>query len=304
MGILYRYDHIEEGRSNPLILSFRLTIEIPEELCGQLQEHLAHDEPPSSCFISQLYTKKMGESFFLVITVNLLSFYEKWSGDFGDTYRNIVYLLREKICWRFGKEFTEQFIRHENLDCDFIEYSFISRGKDGVTRDMQECYASWKQVSKTHWEDYLEENKKRWVSEKKEYSKDKEESIDFLPCCIENNYSDYAKNVDTNSLESYNSCNNDFYECYVRCNGIQLQRFFEILGKSDSIGKHGVFLKYLFDDNFKRTLCQCAYQENCMRRVYTDKTAKFVYEEFCKEFGNPLEGQSLAQDDYIELDDR
>ena len=304
MGILYRYDHIEEGFSVPLILSFRLTIEIPEELCGQLQEHLAHDEPPSSCFISQLYTKKMGESFFLVITVNLLSFYEKWSGDFGDTYRNIVYLLREKICWRFGKEFTEQFIRHENLDCDFIEYSFISRGKDGVTRDMQECYASWKQVSKTHWEDYLEENKKRWASKKKEYSQDKEESIDFLPCCIENNYSDYAKNVDTNSLESYNSCNNDFYECYVRCNGIQLQRFFEILGKNDYIGRRGVFLKYLFDDNFKRTLCQCAYQENCMRSVYTGKTAKLVYEEFCKEFGNPLECQSLAQDDYIELDNR
>ena len=159
MGILYRYDHIEEGLSVPLILSFRLTIKIPEELCGQLQEHLAHDEPPSSCFISQLYTKKMGESFFLVITVNLLSFYEKWSGDFGDTYRNIVYLLREKICGRLGRQFTEYFIRHENLDCDFIEYSFIARGRD-VIRDMQECRAAWKQVSKTHWEDYLEEDKK------------------------------------------------------------------------------------------------------------------------------------------------
>ena len=55
MGILYRYDHIEEGFSNPLILSFRLTIKIPEELCGQLQEVLDSEETPSSCFLSQLY---------------------------------------------------------------------------------------------------------------------------------------------------------------------------------------------------------------------------------------------------------
>ena len=303
MGILYRYDHIEEGLSVPLILSFRLTIEIPDELCGQLQEHLAHDEPPSSCFLSQLYTKKMGDSYFWVIKVNLLSFYEKWSENFDYSYRNIINLLREKICGRLGRQFTEHFIRHENLDCDFIEYSFIARGRD-VIRDMQECRDSWKQVSKTHWEDYLEEDKKRWTSEKKEYSSDEGEYVNFLPCCIEYNYSDYAKNVDTNSLESYNSCNNDFYECYVRCNGDQLQKFIKLFGKNDYIGKRGVFLKYLFDDNFKQTLCQCAYQENCMRRVYTGKTARLLYEEFCKEFGNLLEGQSLAQDDYIELDDR
>ncbi len=302
MGLLYRYDHIEEGLSVPLILSFRLTIEIPEKLCGQLQEYLDSDEPPSSCFLSQLYTKKMDDSYFLVIKVNLLSFYEKWSEDFDYSYSNIINLLREKICGRLGRQFTEYFIRHENLDCDFIEYSFIVRGRD-VIRDMQECHASSEQVSKIHWEDYIEENKERWNSDKK-ICFDGEEYVDFLPCCIEPNYSDYAKNVDTNSNEDYNQNHNDFYECYVRCNGNQLQRFFELLGKNDFIGKRGVFLKYLFDDNFKRTLCQCAYQENCMRRVYTDKTAKLVYEEFCKEFGNSLESQSLAQDDYIELDNR
>ena len=35
MGILYRYDYIEEGYSEPIVLSFRLTIEIPVKL-GQI----------------------------------------------------------------------------------------------------------------------------------------------------------------------------------------------------------------------------------------------------------------------------
>ena len=91
MGILYRYDHIEEGLSTPLILSFRLKIEIPEKLCGQLQEHLASDEPPSSCFLSQIYTKKEGDSCYLVLMVNLMCFYEKWSDAYDYSYRNIVF---------------------------------------------------------------------------------------------------------------------------------------------------------------------------------------------------------------------
>ncbi|MBO4509016.1 MAG: hypothetical protein J5747_10335 [Spirochaetaceae bacterium] len=293
MGKLYRYDNIEEGLSNPVILSFRLTIEIPEHLCDQLQEHLEQDEPPSNCFISQIYTKKIGETHYLVLTINLLSFYEKWADDFDCSYRNIVYLLRKKICDRFGEQFTEYFIRHEKLDCDFIEYSFIIRDKD-VIRDMQECQASSEQVTKTRWDDYLESVKEKNVTKNKEY-------VDFLPCCIEYNYSDYAKNVDTNSLESYNSCHDDFYECYVRCKGEQLQRFFRILDKNKCLGKRGVFLKYLFDDNFKRTLCQCAYEENCKRRCPTTKTAKDLYEEFCNVFGNSLEGHHLADDDYIPL---
>ena len=56
MGILYRYDHIEEGRSNPLILSFRLKIEIPEKLCGQLQEHLSPDSDYCAEDALKLYT--------------------------------------------------------------------------------------------------------------------------------------------------------------------------------------------------------------------------------------------------------
>ena len=284
MGILFRYDNIEEGQSNPLVLSFRLTIEISEQLCEQLQEYLDVDEPPTSCFLSQIYAKKIDDSFYLVITVNLLSFYELWSKPFEYTYKDIVNLLKEKICERFGTQFAEEFICHEKLDCDFIEYSFIARDRD-VIRDMLECYASGKQTTKTRWDDYLENSKQRYESdERKIFYGD--ELINFLPCCIENNYSDYAKSVDTNSLESYNSCHEDFYECYIRCKGKQLQRFFSLLEKNECLGKRGVLLQYLFDDNYKRTLSQCAYEENCKRRCPSDKNAKLIYEEFCKEFGN------------------
>lgn len=299
MGKLFRYDYIEEGRSNPIILSFRLTIQIPEHLCDQLQDYLDVAEPPSSCFLSQLYAKKIDDSFYLVITVNLLSFYELWSKPFEYTYKNIVNLLREKICDRFGLQFTDYFIRHENLDCDFIEYAFITRDRDSVIRDMWECHASSEQMSKTHWDEYFENHKKNCMPSQKSFYND-EELLDFLSCCITYNSSDYAKTVDTNSTESYNSCHNDFYECYVRCYGPQLQHFFGILDKKDFVGNRGVLLKYLFDDNFKKTLCQCAYEYGCHRSCSTAKIAKLIYKEYCKEFGNPLEG---PQDDgYYELD--
>jgi len=299
MGKLYRYNYIREGLSVPKILSFRLTIEIPEHLCDQLQEYLDADEPPSSCFLSELYSKIIGETHYLVITINLMSFYEKWADDFDYSYSDIVYLLRRKICERFGEQFMEYFIRHEKLDCDFIEYSFITRDRD-VIRDMQECNASSEQVTKTRWDDYLE-SLNNGIEPLPKAKHSDEEYVNFLSCGIEYNYSDYAKTVDTNSLESYNSCHDDFYECYVRCKGEQLQRFFSILGKNESLGKRGVFLKYLFDDNFKRTLCQCAYEENCHRRCHTNKTAKDLYDEFCNVFGNPLEGHNLAENNYIPM---
>lgn len=299
MGKLFRYDYIEEGRSNPIILSFRLTIQIPEHLCDQLQDYLDVAEPPSSCFLSQLYAKKIDDSFYFVIKVNLLSFYELWSKPFEYTYKNIVNLLRQKICDRFGVQFAQEFICHEKLDCDFIEYAFISRDRDDVICDMLECHASNEQVGKTHWDEYLINHKKQWNNYDKRFYKN-EELIDFLPCCIENNYSDYAKSIDTTSTESYNSCHESFYECYVPCYGPQLQHFFEALEKNDFLGNRGVLLKYLFDDNFKKTLCQCAYEYECQRSCSTAKIAKLIYKEYCKEFGNPLEG---PQDDgYYELD--
>ena len=285
MGILYRYDYIEEGYSEPIVLSFRLTMEIPEYLYEQLLEHLDPDEPPSNCFLSQLFVKKIEDTCYLFITVNLLSFYAKWSDTFNYSYKDIVNLLKEKISNRFGEQFADYFISDEKLDCDFIEYAFITRGRD-VIRDMLECHASSEQVTKTYWEDYLRKSEKIKEAEEIHFLSDKEELIDFLSCCIEYNHSEFAKSVDTNSLESYNSCHKDFYEAYVRCKGFQLKRFFGILGKNDYICKRGVLLKALFDGNYKRTLCQCAYEENCNRRCSTGKTAKALYEEFCKEFGN------------------
>ena len=291
MGKLFRYDYIEEGLSEPIILSFRLSIEIPEHLCDQLQEYFDQDEPPSNCFLSQIYAKKKDDSYYLFITVNLLSFYEKWAGSFEYTYNDIVNLLREKISERFGNQFADYFICHEKLDCDFIEYSFITRDKEGVIRDMWECHAASEQLSKTHWDEYFENNKERCNTFNKSFYKE-DELVTFLLCGITYNSSDYAKTVDTNSTESYNCCNNDFYECYVRCYGPQLQHFFSILDKEDYIAKRGVFLKYLFDSNFKRTLCQCAYEYGCHRSCSTAKLTKLLYQEFCKEFGNPLENEN------------
>ena len=284
MGILFRYDHIEEGLSNPVILSFRISLEIPEAEFTHLSKIIDSNDAPSTRFISHLQLIKAENSFHLSITVNLQSFYEKWSDDFEYTYEDYVRLLQEKIRQRFGDEFAESYIIPEKLDCDFIEYSFIARGRDKI-RDMQETYASSNQITKAYWDDYLEESKEKYC---KKTIYDKEELINFLPCCIEYCHSDYAHTIDTNSEESYNSCHNDFYECYVRCNGVQLQRFCELLDKIDFIGRLGVLLKYLFDDNFKRTLCQCAFQHDCRRSCETGKSVKLIYEEFCKEFGNSL----------------
>ena len=287
MGILFRYDYIEEGLSNPIILSFRIVLEISETFFNQLNKQIASDQAPSTRFISHIMTKKSDDVYQLLISVNLHCFYEKWSDDFNYTYLDIIRLLQKKIRERFGDEFAEYISNSEKFDCDFIEYSFIARGRDEI-RDMQECYASSDQITKVYWDDYLENSKEKYS--KKRFYKD-EELIDFLPCCIEYCHSDYAHNADTNSLESYNSCHNDFYECYVRCNGEQLQRFSECLDKIDFVGRKGVLLKYLFDDNFKRTLCQCAFEHNCRRSCSSDKTVKLIYEEFCKEFGNPLESE-------------
>lgn len=305
MGLLYRFDYIEEGIADPIVLSFRLSVEITEDLYNKFVEYLDPYEAPANCFLSQLYVRKIDQVFYLFITVNLTSFYEEWASEpFNYSYKDIVNLLREKICKRFGKKFTQTYICHEKLDCDFIEYTFITRGRD-VTRDMQECYAPGDQVSKTCWEDYLESCKEQKKFEKSTYVKDKDGNqikvIDFLVCCIDDNYSDYAKKIDTNSNEGYNMYHEYFYEAYVRCNGTQLQNFFDVFDKIDYIGRRGVLLKYLFDSNFKRTLCQCAYEDSCMRRGSTERNVKLLYEECCKEFGNLLESQD---DEYYELDER
>ena len=76
MGILFRYDNIEEGLSIPLVLSFRLVLEIPEKLYKTLNEKIDTEEPPTSCLISQLRTRKKADIYQLLLSVNLLSLYE------------------------------------------------------------------------------------------------------------------------------------------------------------------------------------------------------------------------------------
>lgn len=289
MGILFRYDNIEEGLSIPIVLSFRLVLEIPETLYNTLNEKIDLEEPPTSCLISQLRTRKNDDTYQLLISVNLLSLYEKWSDDENYTYRDILYFLKSKLCERYGDEVFEPLLTDEKLDCDFIEYSFIARGRDEIV-GMQECYAPSNQITKTRWDDYLETKKEK--ANQKNFYKD-EELIDYIPCCIEYCHSDYAHKVDTNSEESYNSCHNDFYECYVRCNGLQLQRFCEAIEQIDFVGRQGLLLKYVYDGNLKRALCQCAFELGCRRRCATVDQAKLIYEEFNKEFQDSSETESL-----------
>ena len=289
MGILFRYDNIEEGLSIPLVLSFRLVLEIPEKLYKTLNEKIDTEEPPTSCLISQLRTRKKADIYQLLLSVNLLSLYEKWAEDEDYTYNDILYFLKSKLCERYGDEVFEPLLTEEKLDCDFIEYAFIVRGRDEIV-GMQECYAPSNQITKTRWDDYLETKKEK--INKKTFYNDKE-LIDYIPCCIEYCHSDYAQKVDTNSEESYNSCHENFYECYVRCNGSQLQRFCEALEQIDFVSRHGVLLKYVFDGNLKRALCQCAFELGCRRRVSTAHTAKLIYEEFNKVFPDKPETESL-----------
>ena len=278
MGKLYRYNYIREGLSVPKILSFRLTIEIPEHLCDQLQEFLDPDEPPTSCFISQIYAKKMGNSHCLVITVNLLSLYEKWSTRNDDyDYKSIIYLLREKINDRFGKVFTESFICHEKLVCDFIEYAFLAEGR-GIITGMAECHANSNQYNKIYWDDYLEpyKSKIKIINDaERRYNKEHKDSK-------RTPYTSFMLGIETHEYEVDN-------EVYVRCYAPQLQEFFLNLEKTDYISGRGVLLKALYDDNLKKTICQCAYEHNCLRYC---PDSKLIYEEYCKEFGNPLESQT------------
>ena len=93
MGVLYRYDYIREGLSMPKVLSFRLRIALPEPLYSQLEkdDQLDAVAAPTSCFISQLYLQKADAAQYLVITVNLLGLYEKWTKyPYELTYQDIV----------------------------------------------------------------------------------------------------------------------------------------------------------------------------------------------------------------------
>ena len=266
MGVLYRYDYIMEGLSLPKVLSFHLIVEIPEQLAEQLAEKLDADAAPTSCFISQLYVKKTDASCCLVIVVNLLGLYAKWSAYPHELlYKDIIYFLHKKMSSRFGEELADSIIQHEKLDCDFIEYSFIAEGKD-VVRDMCECYAESSQVSRLYWDEFdalYKEKLKRIRNEKGPHTELSKTFEDFMTC-IDGDY------------------RHDDNEVYVRCYGPQLQTFFFGLEQTDALAKQGVLLNYLYDDSFRRTLCQYSYEYNCLRRIPDPRK---IYGECCKEFG-------------------
>ena len=94
-------------------------------------------------------------------------------------------------------------------------------------------------------------------------------------------------------MGQYDFPHNDFYECYVRCNGLQLQRFCEAIEQIDFVGRQGLLLKYVYDGNLKRALCQCAFELGCRRRCATVDQAKLIYEEFNKVFPDSSETESL-----------
>ena len=267
MGILYRYDYIMEGLSLPKVLSFRLAIEIPAQLSEQLAGQLDADTAPTSCFISQLYVKKSDTSCCLVITVNLLGLYAKWSAYPHElAYTDIIYYLHKKLSKRFGGELADSMLQHEKLDCDFIEYALIAEGKD-VVRDMCECHAEGCQVSRLDWDDYdtvYREKLKRIRNEKGRYTDLSRTFEDFMTC------------IDGDYRHGDN-------EVYVRCYGPQLQTFFLGLEQVDAIAKRGVLLNYLYDDNLKRTLCQYSYEYNCLRRIPDPRK---LYDEYCRESGS------------------
>lgn len=259
MNQLYLFDHNTEGLFTPKILSFRLTIEIPEHLCDQLQEYLDQNEPPTACFIAQLYAKKIGDAFYLVIVVNLLGFYEKWSNNpFEPEFKDIILYLREKLTALFGKQFAEYFIQEEKLDCDFIEYSFIVEDKN-VHVGMFERHANSDQMYKLSWDEYYQSYKE---SAKKD-------------SCPKKQYSNFMLGIE------YNYRENDV-ELYLRCDGPQLQDFFCCLEKDSFIAKRGVLLNALFNINIQRTICQEAYSYNCHSSVPTSESIKKLYDELCE----------------------
>ena len=266
MGQIYRFDHITKDLFIPKVLSFRLTIEIPEHLCGQLQEYLDEDEPPATTFLSQIYAKKIGEAFYLVIVVNLLSFYEEWSKNpLEPDYKTIISELQERIALRFGKQFTEYFITDEKLDCDFIEYSFIVEDEN-VHVGMFERHADPDQLYKLSWDEHYYAYIQNWGGYK--YSKE--------PYTPTKKYSNFMLGLEYNYRKTDN-------ELYLRCDGHPLQDFFMCLEKPEYIAKRGIQLQALYDINIARTICQEAYECNCWSRGGSSKSIKDLYQELCTE---------------------